>query len=319
MSAYDHIGEAGSLVVNDYIYSPSRLCFAVLEANGQFNVYAGESPDDPAKIKVWSTGVAVSPDRVVSELVLRSGPFDHSSKNLQIFTDIPGQSRMALLWACKGSGDLQSPMEGRLGDDGSLSLRQNQQGIWNEIWNSGFSDPVVEYTVETIDYDKPRALIKANTPTQILQQILENGGGIDERMHMSKKMTTQVTSSWSNSVGFKTTIGGSVTAGVPAVSSGTVSWSAEFSSNFTWGESKSKGFEIGFDFDLTVPAKKTYRGWAQVTEAEIEVPFTVFGELHFKSGRRIKHKLSGTYTGKNGDVARYHVEDITGGTVATVM
>ena len=170
MSAYDHIGEAGSLVVNDYIYSPSRLCFAVLEANGQFNVYAGESPDDPAKIKVWSTGVAVSPDRVVSELVLRSGPFDHSSKNLQIFTDIPGQSRMALLWACKGSGDLQSPMEGRLGDDGSLSLRQNQQGIWNEIWNSGFSDPVVEYTVETIDYDKPRALIKANTPTQILQQ-----------------------------------------------------------------------------------------------------------------------------------------------------
>jgi len=320
MSAYDKISEDRHLVVNDYIFSPSRLYFAAFEPNGQFNVYAGESPDDSGKIKVWSTNSTVSSDRVPTQLNLRKGPFDQYTKNLQIFTHIPDRgSTLAQLWASGGSGDLTNPMEASLGDDGRISLRQNQQGVWNEKWNNGFSDPVIEYMVETMEYEKPQVKIKSDAPTGILEQILENDTNVDQTMHMEKKTTTAIVSSWSNATGFKATVGGSVTAGVPAVSSGTVSWSAEFSNTFTFGESTSKGFELGFSFDLTVPAKKTFRGWAQITEAHIEVPYTVFGELHFKSGRRIKHKLSGIYTGKNGDLGRYRIEDITGGKTIQVM
>jgi hypothetical protein len=319
MSAYDHIGYHDKFYVNDYIYSPSRLYFAVLEANGEFNIYAGESPDDSAKIKVWSSNRRVSPPFEHLELYLSYFPALDNKNMLYVLMNRPGNHYFEVVWRSGGSGDLKSPIEARLGDDGKLSLRQNQNGVWNEKWNNGFSDPVVEYIVETLDYDKPRAKIKSNADVGILEQILQNDTSVDQTMKMSRKHTTAIVSSWSNATGLKTTVGGKVTVGVPGVSSGEASWSLEFSNTYTFGESTSNSFEIGFDFNLTVPANKTYRGWAQITQAELEVPYTVFGELHFKSGRRIKHKLSGTYTGKNGDLGRYHIEDITGGKSIPLM
>jgi hypothetical protein len=64
---------------------------------------------------------------------------------------------------------------------------------------------------------------------------------------------------------------------------------------------------------LTVPGKKTYKGWAAVREAAFDVPYTVFGELRFQSGRKSRHKLSGTYKGKSGYLGSYNVDDITDG------
>jgi hypothetical protein len=130
---------------------------------------------------------------------------------------------------------------------------------------------------------------------------------------MSKKTSTTVISSWSNTTGFKATVGGKVTVGVPGVSSGEANWSFEASNTFTLGGSTSSALEITFTFDLLVPPNATYRAWAQIKEAEFELPYTVFGELHFKSGKKIRHKLSGTYQGKNGYLGFYQVDDITKG------
>jgi hypothetical protein len=70
---------------------------------------------------------------------------------------------------------------------------------------------------------------------------------------------------------------------------------------------------------LSVPAGKTYRGWASIRQAEFEVPYTAIGELHFKSGRKVRHKLHGTYQGKTGYLGVYHVEDVTDGNTRPVM
>lgn len=51
----------------------------------------------------------------------------------------------------------------------------------------------------------------------------------------------------------------------------------------------------------------------------MEVPYSVFGELHFRSGRRVKHRFSGIYQGKNGYLGKYVVDDITGGKIARVF
>ncbi len=37
------------------------------------------------------------------------------------------------------------------------------------------------------------------------------------------------------------------------------------------------------------------------------------GNLHFKSGRTIRHKLSGTYKGSSGYLGDYTVDDVTSG------
>ena len=85
--AYDHIGEGegGQIGVNGYIYSPSRLFIGIMEANGQFNIYAGEGPDDSGKVKVWSTERTLPSGASNPRLILRKGPFDQQTKNLQIF------------------------------------------------------------------------------------------------------------------------------------------------------------------------------------------------------------------------------------------
>ena len=310
MSAHDKIGDGGKLRAGDYIYSPSRLFFAALEANAEFNVYQGESPDDPAKLKVWSTNTrrTWSGGSFLDGLALRRGPFDQNLKSLQLFVH---DQHLVQAWTSGGSGDLTSEIAAYLRDDGTLCLRQND----HDVWTSSFSDPVVEFVVETIDYDTPHAKINTDTPHGTLVQELVNNGDIEQQMQMTRSTSATVTSSWSNSTGFKATISGSVTAMVPDVASATVTVSAEVSNTFTLGGSKSTTHTIGFDFMLKVPAKKTYRGSADINEAQFEVPYTVVGDLHFKSGRVVKrHTLSGIYQGKCGYLGIYRVDDVTTGT-----
>ena len=302
----------------DYIYSPSRTYFAVLEENGDFTTYGGENPDDPAKVKVWSTNSSgrLPAGYVVSVLMIRSGPFDRSKKNIQIFAHNPGQgSTLTQIWNSGGSRDLTSSMRAVPGDDGKLALLQNNQ----EIWNNGFSDPVVEYLVEDIAYDVPRGKITSDSDTDVLEQVLQNNSDIQQQMHMSKQTTTTVTSSWSNATGFTATIGGEVTSGVPGVASAKVTMSSSITNTFTLGGSKSKALQVGFDFTLAVPPHKTYRGWANVRQAEFEVPYTVTGELHFRSGRKAQGKLSGIYQGKTGYLGVYHVDEMKDGVARPVM
>jgi hypothetical protein len=216
------------------------------------------------------------------------------------------------LWT-SGKVDLGNPktdtIKGVVEDDGNFCLYTLGEGqLSSEAkvrWKSHKTDPVVEYIVETIAYDTPHATIGVRTDSTILEQELVNNTSINQQMHVSKKTSTQVVSSWSNTTGFKAPIGGKVTVGVPGVSSGEANWSFEVSNTFTLGGSKSTAEEITFTLDLAVPPNRKYRAWAQIKEAEFELPYTVFGELHFKSGKKMMHKLSGTYKGKNGYLSFY--------------
>jgi hypothetical protein len=320
MSAHDVIREGNQFYPPsympqngiDYVYSPSRIHIGVLEENGDFTIYGGTSPDDPAKVKVWSTesGRNLPAGYVVTMLELRKGPFDRNTKSLQIFGHDPNRgSTLTKIWGSGGSGDLQSPIVAVLGDDGMLSLRQNDR----DVWNNGFSDPVVEFVVEKIEYDTPHAHITSDSDFGVLEQVLVNKTETPQQMTMSRETTTTIGSSWSNATGFSSTITGSVTAEVPDVASATVTMSATVTNTFTIGGSKSTSTKIGFSYPLTVPGKKTYKGWAAVRQAEFDVPYTVVGELRFRSGRKAKGQLSGTYKGKTGYLGSYNVEDITDG------
>ena len=290
----------------------------MLEENGDFAIYQGESPDDPDRKKVWSRGSAGSKPSgyVVTAMQLRAGPFDLNTRNLEIFAHDPERgSSLRQIWGSGGSRGLANPTVAVLGDDGNLTLRQNDQ----TIWSNGYSDPVVEVVIETIEYDLPRGTVKKDEQADVLEQSLTNNGTIDRSMKMSKTATTSVTSSWSNATGLSATIGGEITAGVPGVASAKVTMSASVTNTFTLGRSHSTTAAIRFDFMLNVPAGRIYRGWASIRRAEFEVPYTMVGKLYFRSGRKVRHKLSGTYQGKTGYLGVYQVDDVTAGKNDAVM
>lgn len=301
--------EGDQLPPNDYLRSPSQVYFAILEPSGDLDIYAGESPADPGKVKLWSTGSAsrLPQDYEVMFLQLRAGPWDHDVSKLQIFAHHPHRgSTLIRLWD-SGGGDLSSAVSASLGDDGKLSLKQKER----EVWSNGFSDPLVEFSVDVIGYDVPRATIISDSDFGTIEQVLRNNSDRDQTMKMAQTTGTTVTSTWSNTTGLSATITGEVTAGVPGVASAKVSVSSTVTNSFTFGTAKAKSATIGFDYNLTVPAHRIYRGWATVRKAKFEVPYTVTGELTFRSGRKTHHSFSGTYQGENGYLGEYTVDDIT--------
>jgi len=311
--------------VDDYLVSPSRIYFGILEGDGKFVIYRGGSPEDRHDA-LWSTSVSDSKLAKSAQQIFVSFSHDAYVDNPVYIRTVarrdesPVGPRYYSLWT-SGKVNLKKPktdtIKAGVEDDGNFCLYVLGQGEPSSEarvgWKSNKTDPVVEYIVDRIEYDTPRAKIGVRKDTQILEQTLTNNSSRDQSMQMSKSTSTTVLSSWSNTTGFKATVGGKVTVGVPGVSSGEANWSFEVSNTFTLGGSTSTTSQIGFNFNLLVPANATYRGWAQIQEVEFELPYTVFGELHFKSGRKMWHKLSGTYQGKNGYVGVYVVDDITPG------
>jgi hypothetical protein len=320
MAAFDVISEGMQLYPPgavpgrglDWLYSPSRLYFAAFEANGDFSIYRGDNPDDPGRTLVWSNAASKSipAGYVPVTMKIRAGPFDRNTKNLQTFCSDPNRgSTLRCAWQSGGSQNLAAPLVAALRDDGGLVLRQGEVEIW---WN-GFSDAVKEFIPARIEYDAPRGTIQADNEVDVLEQALENNGDIVQPMKMSRSKAVTVTSNWSTTRTHQFSIGGELQVTIPGVGHGKVTSNTSITNSFTLGETKATAATVGFEFTLNVPAHATYRGWASVREALFEVPYTVFGELHFRSGAKVMHQFSGTYKGRTGYTGIYHVDPVRPG------
>jgi hypothetical protein len=313
MSATDIIreGDAGALTVNDYVYSPSQVYFGALEKSGDFTIYAGESPSDPEKAKVWSTGSAMPAGYEVTQMLIRKGPFDNRVKNLQIFCHDPNHgSTLTQAWQSPGSSDLDSVMEGRLADDGSLSLRQ----LDRVVWDNGFSDSLLDYSLTKIDYDTRPDQVhrKPVGEPQILEiQRVKNGTGAPQTFPLEKTSVLSTTHSWSNKTGITVGVKSTTSVSIPLVGSESVEWSASVTDEFTFGKSVSDTQSIKLTLSLTVLPGKTYKAWASITQIEFELPFTTTGVFRFKSGRQIARTIQGTFRGLSGYVGQAGYDDIT--------
>jgi len=123
-------GDNHSFNINDVLYSPTHVFFGTLEANGNFNIYIGDGPNDGSKHLFWSTNSSSNLESgwTVSDLKLRKGPFDNYTKNLQIFAH--GQ-HLEQVWYSGGTSDLKTPASASLGDDGKFTLQQNNSVVWD--------------------------------------------------------------------------------------------------------------------------------------------------------------------------------------------
>jgi hypothetical protein len=305
MTAYDCIRERDGIAVplkpNDYIYSPSRLYCAVVEANGQFNIYSGENPNDPGKVKVWSTD---SPGPLPSgaEITLLISRLKPEIKQIGLWAHRHGKPAYSReLWASGGSEDMNSPMEGRLQDDGRLVLRQLQRGIWNEKWNNGVSDPVVEYT-GVMEYDLKNGKHKPKGPPKRAYRLTAFNDTTD-----SQKATVNVSCSKAKATGWKVSeslkIGASfkAKATIPLIGAeGELTTSVELTTVFEWNETKTTTETETVIVDCNVSPGKTVMAQATWQEETLSVPFTVKGTVAFRSGRTAPYRFSGMYEGIQG-------------------
>ncbi len=308
MTAYQNITEFGQYNSGDWIYSPSRIYFALMEANGQFNIYRGRDPADPQKVQVWSTIATLPPDCDDPRLKLRKGPFNNNLKNLQIFmSSRPGEAvdeddrsgALRQLWASGGSRDLTNPMEGWLGDDGKLFLQQLEQGVWKEKWNNGFSDPIVSFEAAEMDYDFAKAIITANAPKAGAELTGDNGLPYPP----PQELTFTLSYAQTTSISFKTTttlkIGAKTTlkTGIPGIVDGEVEMSTEVTQGFEWNKTTTDTVTKTATVRVLVPPCQSVTAWMTWTESTFTVPYTCEGMGIFASGAKMPVNVVGIYDG----------------------
>jgi hypothetical protein len=284
----------------------------VIEPTGDFTVYQGGPPDNPDKQKVWSTESSSrrGPNDMVgitffpTDWMLERG--EGGPRHMQVHAQ---NGRAHYLWQDNswGTPNWKDATECVLTDEGSLQLRQNGQ----TLWNNGFSDPIVEYILDDCSYDTDHVTRSKPKDKGAMEQDLENNTELEQSMTMSKSLATSVTSSWSNTFGVKASISAKAAVKIPLVGSGEVTVSTEVSNAYTWGGSQSSTTTINISIPIRVPPHKKYRGYAFLQEVEIEVPYTMRGEFHFKSGRKVTQTIVGIYKGMNSYLGSYRVDDIT--------
>jgi hypothetical protein len=311
-SAFSHTGSYG---VGDYIYSPTRLYFGILESNGDFSVYRGSSPADPSKQKVWSTNSSAK-YRQGSDLAITFFYTDYqmqhgigSEKKMQIHGQ-PRGGAAYYLWQqpSRGTKDWQHALEAFVADDGNFGIRQNGA----TLWSSGFSDPVDHYEVENCDYDRARVEVRPQEGTgNVIEEVFTNSTQANQSMSLTRTVSTTKTSAWSDTLGIKLSISAKGGAQIPFLGKGELTVSTEISNTYTWSGSTSTSETISINLPVVVPPGRKYRAYAIIREANFQVPYTMTGSVYFKSGAVIHRTVNGVYTGKNSYLAEGGAEDLT--------
>lgn len=297
----------------DWIYSPQHLYCAVIEANGNLNVYQGSSPENPDKHQVWSTessGKLRPNDHVnvtffPTDKMMQKGGM--GPRRMQLHAQ--GGGPALYLWQDRSMGTFtwEDALECFLTDEGTFGVRQKGENLWD----NGFSDPIAEYTVDDCTYDIDH--VKRGTPKDkgAMEQDLENNTDTEQSMTMAKTLTMTVTSGWSNTIGLKIAVSAKAGASIPFLGKGEVTVSTEISNAYTWSKSQTNTTSVNLSIPIRVPGHKKYRGYAFLQEVEFEVPYTMRGQFRFKSGQTVTQTITGTYKGANSYLASYRVDDIT--------
>jgi len=247
-------GDNHQFSVGDVLYSPNRLFFGTLESDGNFNIYVGDGPSDNLKHLFWSTGSSSNLESgwQVHSMKLRKGPFNNSVKNLQIFAHSP---HLEQIWSSGGSSNLDTPASASIGDDGSFTLLQNN----NTIWQSGKSALLRDIECIKVTYNKANARKTVSNTFFLSIGKAVNNSGVQQTQPISTTYQETKTKSFSNQFGVKATIKTTLQTGIPFIADGKIEVSAETSFAYTWGETLSEGKTIPVNLSVNVPAHKTYK------------------------------------------------------------
>ncbi|MEQ4616765.1 MAG: ETX/MTX2 family pore-forming toxin [Corticimicrobacter sp.] len=161
------------------------------------------------------------------------------------------------------------------------------------------SDPVVDFEIDSIEYDLERATID-QVPLVVLQQAVTNSTDIDQECELSGSESVTETSSWSDTLGIKAGIKSSLKVQVPLLGEGGVELSAEASQSYTSGGCTSRQRTVAWKATIKVLAHHYGSVSVLVMKGNVIVPFVLKGTFIHKSGRREPNQsVTGSYAGSN--------------------
>jgi len=295
-----------------YLHSPNRIYFGMVQQDGKFVVYRGESPEDKQDA-LWSTSVN-DPTAVQGARTIMLTFMGNNARGYPVYARVVAEKndpdgnhalRFYDLWNSPqfhvGKTDtIKAVVE----DDGTFCLYGLGEGRPSSaaevLWKSNVMDPVVEYDMSKITYDLKAAKILGSKPATVLTLEAKNTSDNEQTPMISGTYTLSRTSGWSNALAVKVGIKVSGKTGVPFVAEGAVELSSETQNTYTWNGSETETQSYTFSAPLKLKPHEHGKVILTATNTHISVPYSGTGELVFKSGRRCSRRVEGIYEGQNG-------------------
>jgi toxin ETX/toxin MTX2 len=287
------------LRANDFIHSPKHLYFGRLEPDGRFVVYRGTGPDDKYD-ELWSTKRPMKSGMELMGLCFMGTPFQDRPVTLKVLAKQPGAGNSESVWATTSFNHAFKELPRAVVlDDGNFCVVLGD-GSATPLWASSITDPVVDVDVTDIQYDIKNARTLSDFDWLIDSADLENPSDRDSTFTISRTATNTVTSGWSDSLAIKIGVKTTFKAGIPFVGKGGVEIQVETTNTYTWNGSTTDGQTFSWTAPITVGPWE--RGHVVVSgkKSKIRVPYTLTGEVTFKSGKKFTKKIDGIYEGTNG-------------------
>lgn len=295
----------------NYLHSPNRIYFGMVQRDGRFVVYRGVSPEDKCDGALWSTSVN-DPAAVSGARSIMLGFMGNNARDYPVYArvvaqkhDSDGNLRFYDLWESRqfriGSSDtIKAVVE----DDGNFCLYGLGEGqpssAAKALWKSNVTDPVVEYDMSKITYDLKAAQILGSKPATVLTLQAENNSDSEQTPVISGTYTLSKTSGWANALAVKVGFKVSQKTGVPLVAENTVELSTEVQNTYTWNGSTTETQTYTFSAPLKLGPHEQGKVVLTATNTHVNVPYSGTGELIFKSGTRCSYRVEGMYEGQNG-------------------
>ncbi|MBZ0320738.1 MAG: ETX/MTX2 family pore-forming toxin [Anaerolineae bacterium] len=154
-----------------------------------------------------------------------------------------------------------------------------------------------EYIFEDFDYQFPDPKDINQKPFAIHTTTVENPTKvtIEERIGVSYEYSK--TQSWTTSSELKLGAKATIKGGTPTVSEFGVELSAELSTKFEAGESRTEQVKKDWDVIIHVPPETNVQMTATIRQPEIKIPFTATKRTIKTDGSEVSERVSGVYEG----------------------
>lgn len=282
---------------NEYLVSKNRAFFAIMQADGNFCVYKGDGPNNNHGL-LWDTHTKYfgQPTHVIMQ----------ADANFCMYSGANPSMHGAYLWSATGQGRAIGNYFVLLQDDGNLCLYSGKGDkaptTADFIWNTGNTDPWIDFTIDDVVYDVSKAVIKGTKEYTAHEWEVKDyrQEGLKE-VWVSGEVPVTETMEWIDEYRFKIKIETAHYKKVPELVNGRVVMSDSLHKNFKWNDTttrvtrfdayieKPQNFPPGYDASMGFNVKATL--------INIEVPYTITGKHTLASGAKIPATLNGLYKG----------------------
>jgi Clostridium epsilon toxin ETX/Bacillus mosquitocidal toxin MTX2 len=292
-TSQSYLGTNQWLTSGGSLVSPSGVFSALMQGDGNFVVYAGDSVTSP-----WSIG---GPSRPAPFFIIMQ-----DDGNLVAYEGDGPNDKQGSYWSSNSVGAAKGDYCLALQDDGQLMIFSSATPPappTGAIWTSGRSDPVVAVQNGVLAYDltgvKPTIV---PPPQRGGRERSHNPLDTEQSASLAIGADVAETSGWNSTVGGSVSVDVSGNVGIPLVANGSVSVAVSANYSYQWNGSTSRSTNFTATANLKVPPHKTYWVQMQVSRAQLSCPYTLAGMIVLQSGAKFQGTINGIYTGLNGDV-----------------